>query len=434
MNFSRSQELFSQAVQLIPGGVHSPVRSFKGLGITPLFMERGEGGNIFDVDGNGYVDFCQSFGPLILGHSHPKVVSAIQKQASLGVSFGTAERYSLELAQLILGILKDCTGEQMQVRFVNSGTEAVMTAIRLARGATNRNKIIKFNGCYHGHHDSMLIKAGSGLAQQSEASSSGVPASLAQDTIVCDLGDYQQVEEAFAQYSGQIAAIIIEPLPANYGLLPQSQKFLQYLRDICSKNNSLLIFDEVISGFRVALAGMVEVTQILPDIITYGKIIGGGLPVGAVVARQQIMQELAPLGPVYQAGTLSGNPLAMVAGLTTLQLVQSEPQFYARLKDKTEKITAIFNQWIEKYSVQVEYKDLKNYHFFSAYSLFWPTEVENKDQASLPSSLSGFSNKFGTHFPLLFKLFLQKGVYLSPNAYEVGFVGSAHDEKKLSKQ
>ena len=278
-----SNELFEKSKKIVPGGVHSPVRSFKGLSMTPRFFTKGEGAYLFDTEGKNYIDFCMSFGPLILGHQNATVKAALVRALDNGWSFGACEPYSLELAEFLLAKIPFID----QIRFVNSGTEAVMTALRLARGATNKNKIIKFNGCYHGHTDSMLIKAGSGLAGTAEASSAGIPENLAKDTLILELGDKAGVEECFKHSGDDIAAIIIEPLPANNGLLKQTKEFLSFLRKISSANNSLLIFDEVISGFRVGFGGMAEKTGITPDLVTYGKIIGGGLPVGAVAGPKK---------------------------------------------------------------------------------------------------------------------------------------------------
>lgn len=414
-----SEALFSQSVKLVPGGVHSPVRSFKGMNRTPRFMKKAYGAYIEEVNGKNYIDFCMSFGPLILGHKNTEVETALKQALERGWSYGACEPYSLELATMI----KNKIPFIEQIRFVNSGTEAVMTALRLARGYTKKDKIIKFNGCYHGHADAMLIKAGSGLAGTSEASSEGIPAGVAQDTIVVELNDLNSVKAAFDKYKNQIAAIIIEPLPANNGLLIQDKSFLQALRDLCTKENTLLIFDEVISGFRVAFGGMAEATGITPDIVTYGKIIGGGLPVGAIAAKTNIMSKLAPVGGVYQAGTLSANPLAMVGGMATLS--QLTPDSYKKLERYTNNIAEIFSTWLKKNG----YDDIKMIHHSS---LFWfiPSNNEIKNIGAIPANLTEKFNK-------MFYQLLDLGIYLAPNAYEVGFVSLAHDEnlqKELSKR
>lgn len=405
-------ELFNQSKKLVPGGVHSPVRSFKGLHTTPRFIKRGEGAYIYDVEDKEYIDFCMSFGPLILGHRNKKVEENLVAALHNGWSFGASEPYSLELAEFLIKKLPHIE----QIRFVSSGTEAVMTALRLARGVTGKNKIIKFNGCYHGHVDSMLIKAGSGLAGSAEASSAGVPEGVAKDTLILELNDMEGVKKCFADHQGEIAGIIVEPLPANNGLLIQSQEFLQFLRDICTKEKALLIFDEVISGFRVAFGGMSEKTKIKPDIVTLGKVIGGGLPVGAIGASTFIMEHLAPIGKVYQAGTLSANPLAMVGGLSTLKEMNDEA--YKTLESNTLKIVDLFKTFFNTYN-NGEFKNLKVIHFGS---LFW---ICSNDQVK---SLSDIPQDLSTSFNKLFEILLARGVYLAPNAYEVGFVSMAHNE------
>ena len=406
-----SDQLFEKSLKYVPGGVHSPVRSFKGLHTTPRFIERAEGAYIFDEEGNDYIDFCMSFGPLILGHRNPLVEEAVKKALERGWSYGACEKYSLELAEYI--VERNCFIDK--IRFVNSGTEAVMTAIRLARGFTGKDKIVKFSGCYHGHTDSMLIKAGSGLAGTSTASSKGVSEHISSDTLVCQLGDLAGLEEALLQNKGQVAAVFVEPLPANNGLLIQEESFLPELRKICDKHNVLLVFDEVIAGFRVGFGGMCCPTQIKPDIVTYGKIIGGGFPVGAVAAKSEIMDCLAPTGDVYQAGTLSANPVAMAAGLANLK--QLTPEFYKNLYATSDKIVEIFSKWMQA-------KGYEDYSIPAYNSLFWPVptheKLTNPDQ--IPSNIN-------ERFFTLFKELLERGIYLSPNAYEVGFVSQAHDEK-----
>ena len=405
-----SNELFEKSLKYVPGGVHSPVRSFKGLHTTPRFMNKADGAFITDEEGIDYIDFCMSFGPLILGHRNPKVELAVKEALTRGWSYGACEKYSLELAEYLV----DRIDHVDQIRFVNSGTEAVMTAIRVVRGYTGKNKIIKFNGCYHGHIDAMLIKAGSGLAGTAEASSSGVTHHVAEDTLICDLGDLEAVKAIFKDHKGEIAGIFIEPLPANNGLLEQSKIFLQGLRDLCTQHDALLIFDEVISGFRVGFEGMAKDLDITPDVVTYGKIIGGGFPVGAIAGKKDIMQSLAPVGSVYQAGTLSANPVAMVAGLVNLQ--QLTPEFYNTLETHSNKIVSMFSEWLaengyEDYSIK-QYK-----------SLFWlvPTHDKMEKIDQIPTNLT-------ERFYSLFETLLNKGIYLSPNAYEVGFGSIAHDE------
>lgn len=407
-------DFFEKSLKLVPGGVHSPVRSFKGLDSTPRFIKEAHGAMITDVSGKDYIDFCMSFGPLILGHQNESVKAKLKEAIDRGWSFGTCEPYSLDLAQFLI----DKIGYPVeQIRFVNSGTEAVMTALRLARGTTKKDKIIKFNGCYHGHTDSMLIKAGSGLAGTATASSAGIPDNVAADTLILELTDTEGLKQCFKDHPGQIAAVIVEPLPANNGLLIQTKEYLQFIRDITSENQALLIFDEVISGFRTGFGGMANKFGIVPDLITYGKIIGGGLPVGAIAGPIKIMQNLSPVGDVYQAGTLSANPLAMVAGLATLSQLNNES--YAQMTKQTKAIADTFSEWFKDYN-NGEFSD---FNIRYTESLFWITTLD-------PSinKVSDINIDLTKKFNPLFELLLAKGIYLSPNAYEVGFVSMAHDE------
>lgn len=404
-----SKELFEKSLKYVPGGVHSPVRSFKGLHTTPRFINRGKGAMIWDEDGKDYIDFCMSFGPLIHGHQDPEIKEAIIKALDNGWSFGACEKYSLELAEFIVNKISFIE----QIRFMNSGTEAVMTAVRLARGVTGRSKIIKFNGCYHGHLDAMLIKAGSGLAGTAEASSKGVTEKQAADTLICELGDLNSVKEVFERNTSDIAAIFIEPLPANNGLLVQQESFLKGLRELCTKYGSLLVFDEVISGFRIGFGGMSEKTGIHPDIVTYGKIIGGGMPVGAVAGKRAIMEFLAPMGPVYQAGTLSGNPVAMAAGLVNLKKLT--PAAYEQLEKNTAGVVAVMDDWMKK-------NGFEDYQTIRYGSLFWPISTHNK-----LTNITQLPKNMNERFYKLFEIFLNKGIYLAPNAYEVGFGSLAHN-------
>lgn len=406
-----SKELFEKSLKYVPGGVHSPVRSFKGLHTTPRFINRGKGARIWDEDGQEYIDFCMSFGPLIHGHQDPEVKEAIVRALEKGWSFGACEKYSLTLAEYIVNRIPFIE----QIRFVNSGTEAVMTAVRLARGVTGRSKIVKFNGCYHGHLDAMLIKAGSGLAGTAEASSKGVTDQQASDTLICELGDYQDVKKVFETYPNDIAAIIIEPLPANNGLLIQDPEYLQGLKDLSKRYGALLIFDEVISGFRIGFGGMAEATGIHPDIVTYGKIIGGGMPVGAIAGPREIMEYLAPIGPVYQAGTLSGNPVAMAAGLANLKKLTDDA--YLKLELNTIAVVDIMKEWMDAH-------EFEDYQIIQYGSLFYPIPTKKH-----LTNISELPNNMGVRFKKLFEIFLNKGIYLAPNGYEVGFASLAHDEK-----
>lgn len=409
-----SEELFSKAKKLFPGGVNSPVRAFKSVGGTPLFIHKAKGAHIWDADGNKYIDYCASWGPMILGHANAKVVEAIKAQAEHGTSFGAPTSLENDLAELIL------LGNPaiQKIRFVSSGTEAVMSAIRLSRGYTGRTKIIKFEGCYHGHSDSLLVKAGSGLVTFGNSSSAGVPKSFVDETIVVALNDKEALTKAFNDFKNQIAAVIIEPIPANNGLLLQEKSYLQFLRDTCSLNGTLLIFDEVISGYRVGVDGAAGYYGIKPDIITYGKIIGGGLPVGAYGSTNEIMAKISPDGDVYQAGTLSGNPIAMAAGFATLQQCMI-PGFYDQLKSKTEYLV----NGLQALKIAEPF----NLKIFNVGSIFWLafTKAETVRSANEidPDSMLTFKN--------LYHLLLQEGIYLGPSGYEVGFIGEAHTIEDL---
>lgn len=414
MKKERSAALFEKAKKYFPGGVNSPVRAFRSVGGTPLFIERGKGSHIWDADGNEFIDFCCSWGPLILGHANAKVVDAVKRSVENGSSFGAPTELENTLAELILSNNRFIE----KLRFVSSGTEAVMSAIRLARGFTKRSKILKFEGCYHGHSDSLLVKAGSGLVTFGNTSSAGVPEAFVNETIVVPLDNKEAVKQAFAEFKNEIACVIIEPIPANNGLLLQDKDFLEYLREICSENGALLIFDEVISGFRIGFTGAAGHYNIQPDIITYGKIIGGGLPVGAYASSAAIMSHISPEGDVYQAGTLSGNPVAMAAGIA--QLTEClKPGFYGELEKKTNAFVLALNDYarVNRYSFRV----------FSIGSIFWLafTDAENIASADgiVPSNMD--------HFRTLHHMLLERSVYLGPSGYEVGFVSEAHTEKEL---
>jgi glutamate-1-semialdehyde 2,1-aminomutase len=413
---AKSAELYAKAKTFFPGGVNSPVRAFKSVYGTPLFIKKGDGAYIWDADDNQFIDFCGSWGPLILGHNHPSVREKVTEVMQSGMSFGAPTALENELAELILTHNKFIE----KIRFVSSGTEAVMSAIRLARGYTKRDKILKFEGCYHGHVDALLVKAGSGLVTFGETSSAGVPKAFADETIVIALNDKEVLAKAFEDFKNQIAAVIIEPIPANNGLLLQHQEFLQYLRDICTANGTLLIFDEVISGFRVGFNGAAGLYQIQPDILTYGKIIGGGLPVGAYGASAQIMSNVSPEGPVYQAGTLSGNPVAMAAGIAQLTELL-KPNFYTDLNDKTKTFVNDI----------VEFVSQRNYplHISHIGSIFWfafdAGKIIRKADEIDPHSMEKFK---AMHLELL-----NRGVYFGPSGYEVGFVSGAHTTAILDK-
>jgi glutamate-1-semialdehyde 2,1-aminomutase len=412
----KSQALFEKAKLYFPGGVNSPVRAFRSVGGTPLFIERGKGAHIWDADGNEFIDYCGSWGPLILGHANEKVINAIKKTVENGSSFGAPTALENELAELILSNNKYI----QKIRFVSSGTEAVMSAIRLARGFTKRNKILKFEGCYHGHSDSLLVKAGSGLVTFGNTSSDGIPQSFVDETIVVPLDNEEAVKQAFSEFKNQIACVIIEPIPANNGLLLQRKEYLQFLRDSCTENKTLLIFDEVINGFRVGFTGAAGYYNIQPDIITYGKIIGGGLPVGMYGSSTEIMSCISPEGNVYQAGTLSGNPVAMAAGIA--QLTEClKPDFYRSLELKTKfLIEQIFNQ---------VGSSAPPFKIFSVGSIFW---IAFTDKNSIRNAEEIDSNSM-SHFKILHKELLERGVYLGPSGYEVGFVSEAHSQDDLLK-
>ena len=415
MKKETSETLYKEALNYFPGGVNSPVRAFKAVEGNPLFIKRGNGAYIWDEDDNRYVDFCCSFGPLILGHNHPEVYKKLVENIENGTSFGAPTRLENELASLILSNNPYID----KLRFVSSGTEAAMSAIRLARGYTGRNKIIKFEGCYHGHVDSLLVKAGSGLATFGESSSAGVPQKVVEDTIVLPLNDIEAVEACFEKYKDEIACIALEPIPANNGLLLQEKSFLLKLREICDKHNSLLFFDEVISGFRVAFAGAAELYGIQPDVVAYGKIIGGGLPVGAYGARKEVMSHVSPEGPVYQAGTLSGNPVAMSAGIAQLS-VCSKPNFYKDQETRTKN----FVDQINNYAAEKGY----NFEMVTIASIFW-LKFDGKKAIRRADEI----NSDMTSFKRFHKLLLEKGVYLGPSGYEVGFISHVHTKNILDE-
>ena len=412
MNINKSEELYKRAVRVIPGGVNSPVRAFRSVGGTPVFMKSGEGCRITDADGNTYLDFCNSWGPLISGHRHPDIVRAIKSQADLALTFGTPCENEVLLAEYIIEKINKLVPTVEKIRFVNSGTEAVMSALRLARGFTGKNKIIKFDGCYHGHSDSLLVKAGSGLATLGTPDSAGVPASYSQETIVLPLGDRSAVEKAFSEQGSDIAAVIIEPVPANNGLLLQSKEYLNFLREITSGNKALLIFDEVISGFRIGFGGASAHYGIAPDLVTYGKIIGGGMPVGAFAGSSEIFKMLAPDGPVYQAGTLSGNPVAMAAGLAQLKLL--DDAHYKKTSGLTERIaSAVNNSNLPWKASHIE-------------SIFWLYRGDRAPVRADQIDRDAMKEYAGIHSHCL-----EQGFYMAPSGYEVGFVSSPMTEKDI---
>ncbi len=409
---TQSKLLFEKAKNYFPGGVNSPVRAFRSVGGGPLFIEKGKGSHIWDADGNEFIDYCCSWGPLILGHANDKIINAVDITMRKGTSFGAPTKLENQLAELILSFNKYI----QKIRFVSSGTEAVMSAIRLARGYTKRDKILKFEGCYHGHVDSLLVKAGSGLVTFGNSSSAGVPNSFVNETIIVPLNNKDAVIQAFNKFKNEIACIIIEPLPANNGLLIQGKEFLEFLREICSTNKTLLIFDEVISGFRYSFCGVAGMYNIQPDIITYGKIIGGGFPVGAYGSTKEIMSFISPEGDVYQAGTLSGNPVAMSAGIA--QLTEClKPNFYLDLETKTKYLVDGINK-INSFNL---------FKIFSLGSIFW---IAFTKQETVKAAEEIDANSM-SYFKILYHALLENGVYLGPSGYEVGFMSEAHSYEDI---
>ncbi|MET0072084.1 MAG: glutamate-1-semialdehyde 2,1-aminomutase [Candidatus Thiodiazotropha sp.] len=410
---SRSHELFAQAQKHIPGGVNSPVRAFHGVGGDPVFVDCAAGPYIFDPDGNRYIDYVGSWGPMILGHSHHEVIEAVASVINKGLSFGAPTELENRMAEKVCELVPSMD----LVRMVSSGTEATMSAIRLARGFTGRDKIVKFEGCYHGHSDSLLVKAGSGMLTLGEPSSPGVPAALAEHTITLSFNDSQQVRDSFAQIGDQIACIIVEPVAGNMNCIPPVPGFLETLREVCDQYGTVLIFDEVMTGFRVALGGAQAHYGITPDLTTLGKVIGGGMPVGAFGGRLDIMQRIAPLGPVYQAGTLSGNPVAMTAGLKTLELI-SAPGFFDLLAEKVERLVDGIMQQAEAAGIA-----LAENRVGGMFGLFFSDSRVTDYAAATACDL--------TRFKAFYHGMLERGVYLAPSAFEAGFVSQAHSEEDI---
>ncbi len=412
---TESQRLFAKARQSIPGGVNSPVRAFKGVGGEPIFFKRGEGAYLWDEDDRRYIDYVGSWGPMILGHAHPRVIAAVKAAIERGLGFGAPTRIETEMAERIKSLIPSIE----KVRMVSSGTEATMSAIRLARGYTGRDTIIKFEGCYHGHADSLLVKAGSGALTLGVPTSPGVPADVARHTLTLAYNDSAQVRAAFAQYGDEIAAVIVEPVAGNMNCVPPVPGFLQTLRDECTRAGSVLIFDEVMTGFRVALGGAQALYGIVPDLTTLGKVIGGGLPVGAFGGRAAIMDRLAPEGPVYQAGTLSGNPVALAAGLATLDELRADPHFYSRLGAKTQALADGLRQRAHAAGVA-----LTTHTVGGMFGLFFTAEKKIETFAQVMACDVARFQKF-------FHGMLAAGVYLAPSAFEAGFVSAAHTDADI---
>ena len=414
MSRKQSEKLFRQAQQHIPGGVNSPVRAFKGVGGTPVFFHEAQGPYLYDEDDNRYIDYVGSWGPMILGHNHPQVIEAVNQAVSHGLSFGAPTAAEIAMANKVCELVPSMD----MVRMVNSGTEATMSAIRLARGYTGRDKIIKFEGCYHGHVDSLLVKAGSGALTLGNPSSPGIPASVTADTLTLNYNDAAAVENAFNDYGDQIAAVIVEPVAGNMDCVPPTPAFLQALRKHCDDHGSVLIFDEVMTGFRVALGGAQALYGITPDMTTLGKIIGGGMPVGAFGGKKDIMEHLAPLGPVYQAGTLSGNPVAMAAGLATLNLI-SEPGFHEALTEKTTRLLAGLTE-----AAHAEGVAFTTAQAGAMFGLFFTDQSRVSSFAEVMACDSERFNRF-------FHAMLDQGIYLAPSAFEAGFVSAAHSDEDI---
>ena len=409
-----NEELFSRAQRSIPGGVNSPVRAFRSVGGTPRFVARGAGPCFWDADGKRYIDYVGSWGPLVLGHADPDVVRAVQDAAANGLSFGAPTEAEIDLAELLATLVPSIE----QVRLVSSGTEATMSAIRLARGYTGRDAIIKFEGCYHGHADSLLVKAGSGMLTFGNPSSGGVPADLAQHTLVLDYNDAQQLRDAFAKHGDRIACVIVEPVAGNMNLIAPKPEFLKGMRELCTLHGALLVFDEVMTGFRVGLGSAQGLYGITPDLSTFGKVIGGGMPLGAFGGRRDVMEKIAPLGPVYQAGTLSGNPLSVAAGLATLKKIQA-PGFYDTLSRKTASLVEGLSTAARRHGVR-----------FCAQSVGGMFGVYFADGA--PTSYAEIMAADKEAFNRFFHAMLEAGIYYAPSAFEAGFVSAAHGDADIS--
>ncbi len=410
-----NDSLFDRARQSIPGGVNSPVRAFGSVGGSPRFMARANGCHMWDVDGKRYIDYIGSWGPMILGHNHPKIIEAVHQAVDNGLTFGCATEREIEIAEEIRRIMPSIE----EVRLVSSGTEAGMSAIRLARGFTGRNKIIKFEGCYHGHSDSLLVKAGSGMLTFGNPSSAGVPASVTEHTLVLEYNNPAQLEDAFKRYGDDIACVIVEAVAGNMNMVPGTPEFIHAMRDLCTRYGALLIVDEVMTGFRVALQGAQSLYGVTPDITMFGKVIGGGMPVAAFGGRREVMEKIAPCGPVYQAGTLSGNPVAVACGLATLKLIQEEG-FYDRLAAQTTKLITGLKAAADAEGVTFSAQSIGG--MFGLYFL-----------PQLPTGFADVMKSDGKRFNLFFHEMLNRGVYLAPSLYEAGFVSNAHDDTAIEE-
>ncbi|MDP4182254.1 MAG: glutamate-1-semialdehyde 2,1-aminomutase [Bacillota bacterium] len=413
---ARSEELFKKSVEIIPGGVNSPVRAYKSVGMTPPFIKSAKGSKIIDVDGNEYIDYVGSWGPMILGHAHPEVVEEIKKACEDGTTFGAPTEKELKLAEIICGAVPSVE----MVRMVSSGTEAVMSAIRLARGFTRRDKILKFEGCYHGHSDGLLAKAGSGALTTGVPDSAGVPADYVKNTITAAYNSCDELEEVFKHYGRDIAAVIVEPVAGNMGLVLPKVEFLESIRKLTIEHGALMIFDEVISGFRVSFSGAQGYYGITPDITVFGKIIGGGMPVGAYGGRKEIMDMISPNGPVYQAGTLSGNPVAMAAGIKTLEILRDNPEIYEDIGKRAQELEMAFMKAAQKYGIALKVNRLG-----SLLGVFFT----DADVVDLKSAVKSDLERFKRYF----KYMLEKGIYIAPSQFEAVFMSFAHDEADIDK-
>lgn len=416
MNISTSEAMFQEAVKMMPGGVNSPVRAFGYVGRNPLFIKRAAGSKIYDVDGNEYIDYVCSWGPGILGHAHPEVIEAVQKAVVDGLTFGAPTERETILCRLI----HECMPTMEMMRMVSSGTEAVMSAIRAARGYTGRDKIIKFKGCYHGHSDGLLVKAGSAALTSSVPDSAGVPKSFTEKTLVALYNDEESVRELFENNKGEIAALIVEPVAANMGVVPPKEGFLQFLREITKENGTVLIFDEVITGFRLSVGGAQEYYGIKPDMTTLGKIVGGGMPMAVYGGKKEIMECVSPVGKVYQAGTLSGNPVATAAGIKTLELLMQNPSIYEQIDQSAKKLAQAYRECAAKNNIDMTVNQVGS--LLCPY--FVKGEVDNYDKAA-SSDLDAFSVYFGK--------MLDSGIYVAPSQFEAMFVSAAHTEEEIQK-
>ena len=411
----KNKQLFQQSQLIIPGGVNSPVRAFGSVGGTPIFFKWAKGSRLWDENDKEYIDYINSWGPMILGHAHPEVIKVVQEVAESSLSFGAPTERELIMAETIVRLVPSIE----QVRLVSSGTEATMSAIRVARGYTSRDKIVKFEGCYHGHADALLVKAGSGALTFGQPSSAGVPHDVAKDTLTLPYNNIQALKDLFDRLGDEIACVIIEPVVGNMNLIVPEQEFLETLRQLCTHHGAVLIFDEVMTGFRVALGGAQELFNVMPDMTTLGKVIGGGLPVGAFGGKKEIMSQLAPLGPVYQAGTLSGNPVAVAAGLKTLELIQQE-NFHVQLADMTNKLVTGFTQIAREQG-----KEFTARNVGGMFGLYFSATAPNSFDEVMTSDRESF-NKF-------FHLMLEQGIYFGPSAFEAGFVSAAHTEHDIQQ-